>query len=285
MAVLSAGTPAAAATPIGIIGGSGLYELLEDARREHVDTPYGAPSGPVTLGEVAGRPVAFLARHGEGHRYPAHLVDYRANVWALAALGVRRILAPGAVGSLDPDLLPGSLVVVDQVVDRTWGRAHTYVDAPGGAAHVGFADPYCQDLRTGVLEAAGRQAVRAVDGGTMVVINGPRFSSRAESRWHSEQGWSVVGMTGMPEASLAREQGLCYAALSMVTDVDAGLQRGAGVTQAEVLAVFARNLTVLRQVLLDAAAHVDATQTTCTCGSALDGIDPPYRLAGPERRT
>lgn len=285
MAVLSADVTAASQAPLGIIGGSGLYELLDDARREHVDTPYGDPSGTVTLGEVAGRPVAFLARHGEGHRYPAHLVDYRANVWALAALGVRRILAPGAVGSLDPDLLPGSLVVVDQVVDRTWGRAHTYVDSPGGAAHVGFADPYCPDLRTAVLDAAGRQAVKAVDGGTMVVINGPRFSSRAESRWHSAQGWSVVGMTGMPEASLAREQGLCYAALSMVTDLDAGLQQGAGVTQAEVLAVFARNLTALRQVLLDAAAHVDAIPSGCACGGALDGIDPPYRLAGPGQHT
>lgn len=267
-------------SPLGVIGGSGLYELLDDARQEDVPTPWGEASGPVTLGEVAGRQVAFLARHGEGHRYPAHLVNYRANVWALAAVGARRLLAPGAVGSLEETLLPGSLVVVDQVVDRTWGRAHTYVDSPGGAAHVGFADPYCPSLRVDVLDAARRQDVAVVDGGTMVVINGPRFSSRAESRWHSAQGWSVVGMTGMPEASLAREQGLCYAAVSMVTDLDAGLQRGSGVTQAEVLEVFAANLAAVRRVLLDVAGQADEVQSGCRCGSALDGIDPPYPLAG-----
>lgn len=266
-------------SPLGVIGGSGLYELLDDARQETVPTPWGQPSGTVTLGEVAGRPVAFIARHGVGHRYPAHLVNYRANVWALAAVGARRLLAPGAVGSLDAGLRPGSLVVVDQVVDRTWGREHTYVDSPAAAAHVGFADPYCPGLRADLLDAASRQDVTAIDGGTMVVINGPRFSSRAESRWHSAQGWSVVGMTGMPEASLAREQGLCYAAVSMVTDLDAGLQQGSGVTQAEVLEVFAANLGAVRRVLLDVAGHSDAVPDACACGSALDGLDLPYPVA------
>jgi 5'-methylthioadenosine phosphorylase len=264
---------------LGIIGGSGLYSLMDGADHVEVDTPYGEPSGPVSVGEVSGVPVAFLARHGHGHRYPAHLVNYRANMWALRSVGVRRVLAPGAVGSLRADLPPGSFVVVDQVVDRTWGRAHTYVDAPGGVAHVGFADPYCPDLRRRLLSVAGELDIRAMDGGTLVVINGPRFSSRAESLWHAAQGWSVVGMTGMPEAALAREQALCYASIALVTDMDAGFRSGDGVTQAEVLRTFAANIDAVRRLLLAAVPLTPGTQDGCRCAAALDGIEPPYAIA------
>jgi 5'-methylthioadenosine phosphorylase len=264
---------------VGVVGGSGLYELLDGARAVEVETPWGPPSGPVMIGEVAGRPVAFLARHGAGHRHPAHLVNYRANVWALRSVGVRRLLAPGAVGSLRPDLAPGSFVVPDQVVDRTRGRAGTFADRPGGACHVPFADPYCPELREALLSVAGRRGLDPVAGGTMVVISGPRFSSRAESRWHAAQGWSVVGMTGMPEAALAREQALCYAAISVVTDLDAGVHEGQGVTQAEVLATFAVALERLRGLLLAAVAELPAEATGCWCRHALDGLTPTYPVA------
>jgi len=277
----AAATPARPRAEIGVIGGSGLYDLLDAAVEVPVATPYGDPSGPVMVAEVDGRAVAFLARHGAGHRYPAHLVNYRANVWALRSVGVRQVLAPGAVGSLRPEIRPGAVVVPDQVVDRTWGRAHTYADTPGGATHLSFADPYCPRLRRHLLDVADARGLDPVAGGTLVVINGPRFSSRAESRWHAAQGWSVVGMTGMPEASLAREQALCYATVSMVTDLDAGLDHGEGVTQAEVFAVFAANLDRLRGLLLDAVASVpddpgSSGARGCACRRALDGLTPSY---------
>lgn len=269
---------------IGIIGGSGLYRFLTDAEEHPVDTPYGPPSAPLTVGTVAGRRVAFLPRHGVDHSLPPHRVNYRANLWALRHVGVRQVLAPCAVGSLRPELGPGTLVVPDQVVDRTWGREHTFVDV-GSVAHVGFADPYCPRGRAAVLDAARRSepsrrssGVETVaDGGTMVVINGPRFSSRAESAWHAAQGWSVVGMTGVPEASLARELALCYTSLAMVTDHDAGIEGEAGVaavSHADVLQVFAANIERLRTVLVDAVAAlpVDAGDVaeTCPCRRAMD---------------
>jgi 5'-methylthioadenosine phosphorylase len=271
-------TTAAPRADVGVIGGSGLYDLLDGAVAVDVSTPYGEPSGPLMVADVAGRSVAFLARHGAGHRYPAHLVNYRANIWALRAVGVRRVLGPGAVGSLRPDLPAGAVVVPDQVVDRTWGRAHTYADQPGGAAHLSFADPYCPQLRKALLGVAGVRGLDPVDGGTLVVINGPRFSSRAESRWHAAQGWSVVGMTGMPEAALAREQALCYATISMVTDLDAGARDGEGVTQAEVFQVFAANLDRLRGLLLEATASLPVG-ITCACHRVLDGLTPTYSIA------
>lgn len=186
---------------VAVIGGSGLYALLDDVDEVTLDTPYGAPSDPITIGTVEGRSVAFLPRHGRDHRYPPHLIPYRANIWALRSLGVRQILAPCAVGGLRPELGPGTFVVPDQLVDRTSGRVQTFHDV--GAVHVSFADPYCPTGRTTVLTESTE--VSPVDGGTMVVVEGPRFSTRAESRWFSAQGWSVVNMTGHPEAVLARD--------------------------------------------------------------------------------
>lgn len=254
---------------IGVIGGSGFYSFLADARPVVVDTPFGPPSEPPVVGVVNGREVTFVPRHGADHRLPPHQVNYRANLWALHALGVRQVLGPCAVGSLRPELGPGTVVVPDQFVDRTWGRAHTLYDgAPRPVVHVSPADPYCPAGRATVL-AAGNDEV--VDGGTMVVINGPRFSTRAESRWHAAQGWSLVGMTGAPEASIARELGLCYTSVAVVTDHDAGVAAGDGVTQAEVFAVFGRSIERLKALLTDVIGQLPKPDADCTCRHALAG--------------
>jgi 5'-methylthioadenosine phosphorylase len=260
---------------IGVIGGSGLYALLDGATEHEVSTPYGSPSDRVTVAQVGGRRVAFLPRHGRDHRFPPHRIPYRANLWALRSMGVRQILAPCAVGGLRPELGPGTFVVPDQLIDRTSGREQTFYDS--GAVHVSFADPYCPVGRTAALEATGRHGVAATDGGTMVVVQGPRFSTRAESRWFTALGGAVVNMTGHPEAVLARELALCYTAIALVTDLDAGVEGDHGVTQDEVFAVFADNTAILRKVLLDAVTALPS-ERACPCGHALDGLKLPFAL-------
>lgn len=255
---------------VGVIGGSGLYAFLEDVHEVEVDTPYGPPSDPIVIGDVGGRAVAFVPRHGRNHRFPAHRIPYRANLWALRSLGVRQVLAPCAVGGLQPGLGPGTLVVPDQLVDRTSGRVQTFHDT--GAVHVSFGDPYCPTGRRTALDAARTAGWDAVDGGAMVVIEGPRFSTRAESQWFSRQGWSLVNMTGHPEAVLARELALCYTAIALVTDLDAGVEGADAVTQEEVFRVFGDNTARLRTVLMDVVAALPADRD-CPCRSALDGID------------
>jgi 5'-methylthioadenosine phosphorylase len=256
------------APTIGVIGGSGFYAFLEHAEQVHLTTPYGDPSAPVVVGDVAGRRVAFLPRHGADHRYPPHRIPYRANLWALRSLGVRQVLAPCAVGGLRPELGPGTLVVPDQLVDRTSGRQQTYYDT--GAVHVSFADPYCPAGRQAVLRTAAGWP--AVDGGTMVVVEGPRFSTRAESQHYAQLGWSVINMTGHPEAVLARELALCYTAIALVTDLDAGVEGGEGVTQEEVFRVFGDNIERLRALMHDVVAALPP-ERTCPCPQALDGIE------------
>jgi 5'-methylthioadenosine phosphorylase len=264
-----------AVAEIAVIGGSGLYALLEGATEHAAQTPYGPPSDPITVADVGGRSVAFLPRHGKDHRYPPHRIPYRANLWALRSLGVRQILAPCAVGGLRPHLGAGAFVVPDQLIDRTTGRAQTYYDA--GAVHVSFADPYCPIGRATVLAAAARHEVDIHDGGTMVVVEGPRFSTRAESRWFSGLGGAVVNMTGHPEAVLARELALCYTAIALVTDLDAGVEGGPSVTQEEVFRVFGENTARLRGLLLDAVAALPP-ERECPCPHALDGIKLPIQL-------
>ena len=243
---------------IGIIGGSGFYELLTDAVEVEVHTPYGEPAAPITIGDLADRRVAFLPRHGRHHDYAAHRVPFRANVWAMASLGVRALLGPCSCGSLQPDLHPGDFVVVDQLVDRTWGRPDTFHDvgAPegtpgseGSVHHQAFADPYDPALRQALVAAARQAGLTVHDGGTMVVVNGPRFSTRAESEWFREMGWSVVNMTGSPEAVLAAEAGLPYATVALVTDYDAGVDGHEPVTMESVLEVMRTNIDHLRDVL------------------------------------
>jgi len=255
---------------IGVIGGSGFYSFFDDNPHSHtVDTPFGAPSAPVTVGQVAGRSVAFLPRHGVDHQFPPHRVNYRANLWALRSLGVRQVFAPCAVGSLTPELGPGAVVIPAQLVDRTSGRQQTFFDS--GGVHVEFADPYCPVLRRAALQNG------ATDGATMVVVEGPRFSTRAESRWFAAQGWSLVNMTGHPEAVLARELALCYAAIALVTDLDAGIDPGSGVRAVDVFAEFARNIAPLKD-LVRAAIAAAPTERDCACPQVHDGIHLPITL-------
>lgn len=272
-------SPTAGLADVGVIGGSGLYSLLNGARPVEVDTPFGPPSDPLVVGTVGGRRVAFVARHGADHRFPPHRVPYRANLWALRSIGVRQVIAPCAVGSLRPELGPGSLVVCDQLVDRTSGRVQTFWQdgTVDGAVHVPFADPYCPVGRLTAVRLARDAGWPVTDGGTMVVVEGPRFSTRAESQWFAAQGWSVVNMTGHPEAVLARELALCYTPVALVTDLDAGVEQGSAVTSEEVFAVFARNTGRLRSLLLDVVAALPLDRG-CPCSQAVDGTPAAGRL-------
>jgi 5'-methylthioadenosine phosphorylase len=264
---------------VGVIGGSGFYSLLDEASSVGVDTPFGLPSGDLTVGTLGRRRVAFVPRHGVGHRFAPHLVPYRANLWALRSAGVRQIVALSAVGSLRSDLPPGSLVIPDQILDRTWGRAQTYMDGEIGVSHVAFADPYCPVGRACALAAAGATGLPAAADGTLVVVNGPRFSTRAESQEFQQVGGSIIGMTGMPEAGLARELALCYPTLTLVTDLDAGVEAGSGVTHAQVLEQFAANLPRLRTLLEATIEQLPPGQTElCECGHVYDDVPPPFEL-------
>lgn len=256
---------------IGIFGGSGFYELLGPGAKEiWVDTPYGAPSGAITVGDFEGRRVAFLPRHGRGHELPPHRIPYRANLWAMRELGVRCIFAPCAAGSLQPRVKPGDFVVCDQFVDRTSGRAGTFFDGPV-VVHISMADPYCPRLRRILIEEAGKLGITVHDTGTVVTIEGPRFSTRSESRWFSQAGWEVISMTQYPEVVLARELGLCYANVSLITDYDAGLEGDPSVkavTHEAVLEVFkANNDKVI--TLMRAAVRRTSDDPTCACHSAV----------------
>ena len=263
---------------IGIFGGSGLYQLLEEAREVRIETPFGPPSDSLWLGEIGGRPVAFMPRHGRDHSIPPHRINFRANLFAMQQARVRRILAPCAVGSLRAEIAPGHVVIPDQFVDRTWGRSDTFWEGPA-VQHVSAADPYCPELGALAAAAAAKQGAVVHQGETLVVIQGPRFSTRAESRWFSGQGWGVIGMTGYPEAILARELGICYSAIALVTDYDAGLEGSpdvAPVTHEEVLKVFAANIGRVRQILFDLVEQLPS-RAGCRCA----GTQPLPELASP----
>lgn len=258
---------------VAVIGGTGFYSFLDRPEHVRVDTPYGSPSADLAVGEVAGRRVAFLPRHGAGHAFPPHAIPYRANMWALRSLGVRQVLAPCAVGGLRHDVAPGDVVVPDQLVDRTSRRVGSYVER--GAVHLPFADPYCDRLAHAVVESD----VTVGRGGTMVVVEGPRFSTRAESRHYAAQGWSLINMTGAPEAALAREMRQCFAAIALVTDMDAGVDSGQGVGQDEVFARFRANLDRLT-ALLTAAIAALPDPSGCSCSTWADGIELTYEVPG-----
>ncbi len=256
---------------IGLIGGSGIYEALdlEDTREEHVGTPFGSPSSPITVGELGGYGVAFLARHGLDHQYSPTTVPYRANIYALKDLGAERILSTNAVGSLREDLPPQTLVVPDQLFDRTRHRPYTFFEEEM-VVHMGFAEPYCPHMTTHLAEAANETLEDgAHEGGTYVCIEGPQFSTRAESEFYRAQGWDVVGMTAIPEAKLAREAECCYATVAGVTDYDVW-NEDSEVTLEEVLENAAINEDRINTTV-ERAIRTMPDARECDCGSALKG--------------
>ncbi|MGQ9583586.1 MAG: S-methyl-5'-thioadenosine phosphorylase [Thermoplasmatota archaeon] len=252
---------------IGIIGGSGLYgmAMFKSVETIRVGTPYGAPSGAIEVGEFAGRKIAFIPRHGKGHVLPPHKINYRANIWALKSLGVERVLSPCAVGSLQARLRPGTIVLPDQFIDFTKTRRYTFYDG-GRTVHVSTADPFCEELRGLLAASARRLGLRLATRGTYICIDGPRFSTRAESRMFRTFA-DVIGMTLCPEVQLAREQEMCYASIAMVTDYDVWAERP--VSAEEVMKTFAQNVRNTERLLEDVLQHIPEKRAGCGCGEAL----------------
>lgn len=255
---------------IGIFGGTGFYEFLEGATHVKIDTPFGAPSDKMSLGKVEGVPVAFMPRHGRDHSIPPHAINYRANLWAMKEVGVERVMAPCAAGSLQVHVKPGEFVICDQFVDRTTGRKDTFYDGPV-VTHISTADPYCPEMRKAVISAGRKMGLPLHERGTVVVIQGPRFSTRAESRWFSSMGWEVINMTQYPEVVLARELGMCYVNISLITDYDVGLEGHPEikpVTHEEVVRVFKENNDKLRRLLFETLKAIPE-ERGCGCAEAL----------------
>jgi 5'-methylthioadenosine phosphorylase len=256
---------------VGVFGGSGFYSFLDDVEEVEVDTPFGAPSAPLMVGEIEGRRVAFLARHGLKHHLPPHRVPYRANVWAMKDLGVRRIVGPCAAGSLQPAVKPGHFVICDQLVERTWGRQDTFYDGPE-TTHIGFAEPYCPTMREAAIKEGRDLGIELHERGTVVVVQGPRFSTRAESDFFRLQGWEVINMTQYPESVLARELELCYLNVSLITDYDVGVEGEdvEPVSHERVIQVFNENISKLRDLLFRVIPTLPE-ERTCPCATALEG--------------
>lgn len=254
---------------IGVFGGSGFYSFLENTETVDIDTPFGKPSAPPVIGEVGGKRVAFIPRHGRKHEFPPHKVPYRANLWTMKELGVERVLGPNACGSLAAHVKPGDFVICDQLVDRTRERPNTFYDGPV-TTHVSFADPYCPAMRAVAIAEGRRIGIPLHETGTVVVIEGPRFSTRAESSWFSSAGWEVINMTQYPEALLARELELCYANISLITDYDVGVEGVPPVTHEEVVRVFEQNNSRLRELLFGIIPALP-DERACPCATALDG--------------
>lgn len=247
---------------LGIFGGSGFYELLQNQEEIEVGTPYGLPSDKLMKGRLEGHDVVFLPRHGRGHKFPPHKIPYRANLYAMKELGVTKIIAPSAVGSLHREIAPGTFVVCDSYIDRTRrGGEDTFFEGPE-VRHMSSVDPYCENLRQNVLRACKKVNVPTKEKGTIVVINGPRFSTISESKWFSTFA-DIIGMTGYPEVVLANELGLCYANISLVTDYDAGLHDEKDLsasTAQEILETFNKNIENVKKVVLEVIRSVDMSE-------------------------
>ena len=273
------------AAVLGVIGGSGLYHLpgLTMVEEVPVETPFGPPSAPVIIGTLGSLRLAFLARHGRSHTLNPTEVPYRANIWALKALGVTHLLSVSAVGSLREELPPRSAVVPDQIIDRTVARARTFFEG-GVVAHVSLADPFCHLMRGAVLHAARPHSSRVHDGGTYLAIEGPQFSTRAESNLYRQWGADIIGMTAMPEARLAREAGLCYATLAMVTDYDVWHETEDDVT-VEVVQRVLRDNVAFGQEIITGLARTGLPERTCDCVHALDNavITDPAMITDEQR--
>jgi 5'-methylthioadenosine phosphorylase len=257
---------------VGVFGGSGFYSLMEGPIEQvSVQTPFGAPSDSITIGRIGEVRVAFLPRHGPHHRLPPHAINYRANLWAMGHLGVTRVIAPTAAGSLQKTVKPGDFVVCDQFIDRTYGREQTFYDGPR-VVHISGAEPYCAELRQHSIDVGQELGITMHPRGTVVVVQGPRFSTRAESRWFSAQGWEVVNMTQFPEVVLARELQMCYVNIALITDYDAGLEGEAGVepvTVSEVVRVLNDNNDRVRRLIERLVPRL-AGARTCACAQALE---------------
>jgi 5'-methylthioadenosine phosphorylase len=269
---------------IAVIGGSGLYDLdtLTNIERHAITTPYGSPSDTVVSGELNGRRMLFLARHGKGHRFLPSEVNYRANIFALKQLGAEQVISISAVGSMREEIRPGDLVVVDQFIDRTRGRPATFF-GDGIVGHVALADPVCGALAETLFHAASTLSVAVHRGKTLLVMEGPAFSTRAESHMHRMLGVDLIGMTAMPEAKLAREAELCYATLALATDYDCWHETEADVTVDAVVQVIRQNAENARAVVSE-VARIAPSSRTCQCGTALDGAIITERAAIPRDR-
>jgi 5'-methylthioadenosine phosphorylase len=271
---------------IGIIGGSGLYDMdgLHEVKRVTVSTPFGSPSSPVVVGELDGVRAAFLSRHGPGHRFNPSEINYRANIYALKAIGVRRVISVSAVGSMKESMKPGDVVLPDQFIDLTKRRVSTFFEG-GVVAHVAFGDPVCASLGTSLLGAGRSVGATVHQGGTYLCMEGPQFSTKAESRLYRQWGVSVIGMTNMPEAKLAREAELCYATVALVTDYDCWHQTEEPVTVDAILATLCANVALAKR-LLRAAVKSAAAVTACECQRALQHaiVTAPDAMPTPLRR-
>ncbi len=259
------------AAPVGILGGSGLYEMegFQAERRERVETPFGAPSDEVLLGRLEGVDVAFIPRHGRGHRLSPTEVPYRANVYALKSLGCERLISVSAVGSLKDEIRPGDLVICDQFIDRTKGNRASTFFGEGCVVHVGFGEPTCADLRGALVQAARAEDLRFHPRGTYVCMEGPQFSTRAESLLYRSWAADVVGMTNLPEAKLAREAELCYATIALSTDYDCWHPHAEPVTAEQVIRTLLENVERAKRVLRRTVPAIAAAPRACACGEAL----------------
>lgn len=255
---------------IGIIGGSGFYDLASGLKEVKRETPYGPPSEKIAIGRIGRLKVAFLPRHNKTHDIPPHKINYKANIWALHKLGVKEIITATACGSLQPKIKPGDFVVLDQFVDRTKGREDTFYDGPV-VTHVSPANPYCPRLRRLVYKTGKGLGIRIHPKGTVVVINGPRFSTMAESEWFTKMGWDIINMTQYPEVILARELEMCYCAIGLVTDWDVGLvgeEKVKPVSAKVVVKTFKKNISKVRKLIL-AMIKNWPKKVTCDCQKAL----------------
>ncbi len=256
---------------IGVIGGSGFYSMLKKPKFTSASNAYGKPSESIALGMVSGKKAAFLSRHSKNHTIPPHKVNYRANIQALADLGTKRIIATSAVGSLKEEYKPGDMLFFDQFVNMTDGRKDTFFDEDL-VVHVSAADPYCEQMRRVASAAAKRMGIRHHDKATVVVVNGPRFSTRAESKYYGNQGFDVINMTQYPESILAREKQLCYLGIGFVTDYDVGLEGRPDIKKVstkEVNENFAKGISTIKELVAEIIKETPEKRT-CACGSALE---------------
>ena len=254
---------------IGIIGGSGLYQIEGVTIREQrtIRTPFGDPSDSYLIGDFSGDEVVFLPRHGSNHAVPPHKINYRANIWGFKELGVERIISVGATGGIDAVMAPGTIVVLDQIIDLTHGRQTTFYDGENGVVHIDFTDPYCPEVRHAIIEAGNKADMSLIKSGTYICTNGPRLETRAEIEFYSQIGATVVGMTGMPEAALAREAEICYAGIAVVTNYAAGITEKK-LTSAEVIETMNRISLQLKELLRESFGLIPKGRN-CSCKTAL----------------